>query len=355
MAEDRGTDVADTSGSYGGYNEGRDQGGWVGDAMDFTTFGQIVNALNALGRNTVAAGGPVGSPGSSRGDGYGNNEAMSGSAEGASAGYSDNNYQSIIDTLINATKPPKRESIQPNGTVRGGTEGGRRPSGGSMRRQYMPAYQGVSAGRGRQRQTEQLPDGVYLNPHPPGSDGGIAYAGGSRDFDERTGQRRPGAPPLGPNQKRYEDGTPVGGYTDFRPGGNSINNTSTDPLSGIRNMFGNIDGLMEAQSGNNALSALGSFTDEANRIAADRAAPMTGYLSKLLSRGDIASDSSSINAAAAPRLQKGRNNALASIMQGNRVSDNLYDTTGLGAEIGGIQGAQNVDVRGRIPSRTRRY
>lgn len=269
---------------------------------------------------------------------------------GASTGLNDDarGIENIINALLNRQNPT---TPTPTPRVpRGGTEGGRRAGRGSMRSQYMPAYRGVSAGRGRStgyndfgrggNSINNLVEGgggpgnpgVYLPVHPgDGSGGDIAYAGGSQWFDESTGQRRLGAPPLGPDQKGYMQSRMAREAGSFVPG------------------------LMEAQSGNNALAALSSFMPKAQQVATERATPMVGYLDKLLSRGDIVQDGASINAATGPRLQKGRNAALDAIMMGNRVPENLYDMSNLGADIGGRQGAQNVNVRGRTPSRTRRF
>lgn len=223
---------------------------------------------------------------------------------GASAGGNDyaGNIDDIISQLINRETAP----TTPIRVSRGGTEGGRRPSGrGSMRSQYMPAYRGISAGRGRTQ--------------------------------PRTGGGEP-----------YVD-SPV------FPNGNSINNILEPHVDNVGSMIGDVGSLVDAQSGNNALSALASFMPQANEAAASKAGGMTDYLSKLVSRGDIAEDGASINAATGPRLMKGRNTALSSIMMGKRVPNNLYDMQGLGADIGARQGAQNVDVRGRTPSRSRRF
>ena len=217
-------------------------------------------------------------------------------------------------------------------------------------------------------------------PVPKFIDDGISYEGGSKWFDESTGQRRPGAPPLGPGQKGYRGnggsqydpatgeesrnlmfrkpgyGTiPEGGTEfEFRRGGQVIDDLSgPQPAGTSAGRLNNRNSGMNA--GSNVLAALASFLPQANQAASKRAAPVTGYLDKLIGRGDIAQDSASINAAVSPRLQKGRNTALSSIMMGNRVPDNIYDISGLGADIGGRQGAQNVNVRGRTAGRTRRF
>lgn len=317
---------------------------------------------------------------------------------GASTGFNDDarGIENIINALLNRQNPTT-PTTTPR-VPRGGTEGGRRPSGGSMRSQYMPSYRGVSAGRNRRgpnRGSQYDPatgmESRDLMIRKPGygtipEDGtefefrrggqiiddlsqpidGISYAGGSKWFDESTGQRRPGAPPLGPNQKGYVPqvgGTGAGRLNNWRSnigqmalperGDGSGNSVGSNGLPRVLSSF--LPGLSSVQGGNNALTALSSFIPQANKAASDRSGQMTSYLDKLLQRGDIAEDGASINAAVSPRLQRGRNNALSSIMMGNRVSDNLYDMSNLGADIGGRQGAQNVDVRGRIPSRVRRF
>ena len=355
--------VAERGDDFGTRNDG---GGWVSDLMDFTTFGQVVNALNAAGRNTIAAGGPVGTRSASIGDGYGNNVSISGVAEGANAG--PNDYAGVREDMINAflnrsPTPPTKPARVP----RGGTEGGRRPSSSRMRSQYMPAYRGVRAGRYRR----PIAEDQYINQDEGGQGpmfpDDIMYPGGSKWFDESTGQRRPGAPPLGPGQKGYRGN----GGSQYDP---STGAESRDPMIApphgdgyeqmtghsrpgfdIRSLLSSIGGISQAQEGNNALTALSSFMPRAQQAASERSGGMTDYLTKLISRGDIAPDSGSINAAASPRLQKGRNSALEAIMMGNRVPDNLYDMSNLGADIGGRQGAQNVNVRGRASPRGRRY
>lgn len=57
--------------------------GMLDRMMDYSSIGQVVGAMNRAGEATVRAGGPVEARGASRGDGYGGNEAMSGSGGGA--------------------------------------------------------------------------------------------------------------------------------------------------------------------------------------------------------------------------------------------------------------------------------
>ena len=87
----------------------------------------------------------------------------------------------------------------------------------------------------------------------------------------------------------------------------------------------------------------------------DRSGGMQYSLGKLLNRGDIAADPNSINTATAPMMKQARATALASMLGGSRVPNNIFDLTNLGANIGTQQGAQNVNVRGRIRPQTRRY
>lgn len=235
---------------------------------------------------------------------------------GASTGYNDDarGIENIINELLNRQNPTT-PTPAPTRVPRGGTEGGRRAGSGRMRSQYMPAYRGVSAGRGRSTNYNDFGRG--------GNSINNLVEGGPGPGD-------PGVylPPGSPNNMQRRMAQEAGSF---------------------------VPGLMEAQSGNNALTALSRFIPQANEATAARTGGMTDYLTKLVSRGDILSDSGSINAATGPRLQKGRNSALDSIMMGNRVSDNLFDMSNLGADIGGRQGAQNVDVRGRTTGRVRRY
>lgn len=291
MAEDRGTDVADTSGSYGGYDQGRDQGSGFGMTSTGNAImdaiiaampgGWGLSVLDNLSRVNI-------------GDGVAGRGSSNNPNEGGA-----NGYQDFIDAIvqgqhpnvINPTTPPR---------VRGVNEGARRPSRGSIRQQQMPVY---------------------------------------------GGQRRQPVPAVDDNMEQMP---------------RSINNTRSDPRQAINsgnNMLGSLlPSILQAQSGSNALSALPSFISKANDATASRTGGMTDYLSKLMQRGDISGDAKSINAAAGPRLMRGRNTALSSVMSGTAVPQNLFDLEGLGADIGGRQGAQNVDVRSRMPSmRSRRY
>lgn len=66
----------------GNDSAGGDDRSFVEKAMDFTSIGAIVNAMNAAGAATIANGGPNEAPGASRGNGYGGNEAVSGRVDG---------------------------------------------------------------------------------------------------------------------------------------------------------------------------------------------------------------------------------------------------------------------------------
>ena len=345
-------------GAYGGFLDGR---GNFGSGYGINTGNKVMDAV--IGAVFPGLGVPDWLAQQHWGDGVAGRGSSNNPTEGggASTGLNDDarGIENIINELLNRQNP-NPTTPTPTRVPRGGTEGGRRAGGGSMRSQYMPQYRGVSAGRNRRGPN----GGSQYDPatgmesldamiRKPGygtipEDGtefefrrggqviddlgqpidGISYPGGSKWFDESTGQRRPGAPPLGPDQKGYVP--QVGGSSAGR-----LNNRNN--------------------SGSNALSALASFMPQARQAASDRAAPVTSYLDKLIGRGDIAQDSASINAAASPRLQKGFNTALSSVMMGNRVPDNIYDISGLGADIGGRQGAQNVNVRGRTAGRTRRF
>lgn len=365
-------------GAYGGFD--RDGGGW----------GSTGNNIMDMIIGAMPGGWLLGAPDWLAQQHWGDGVAARGSSNdfteggGASTGFNDDarGIENIINELLNRQNP-NPTTPAPTRVPRGGTEGGRRAGSGSMRSQYMPQYRGVSAGRNRQPVVDDRYNYQDEGGQGPMLPDDIAYAGGSKWFDESTGQRRPGAPPLGPNQKGYRGnrgsqydpatgmesrdliiraGTNAGRLNNRNNigqmalperGDGSGNSVGSNGLPRVLSSF--LPGLSSVQEGNNALTALSSFIPQANKAASDRSGQMTSYLDKLLQRGDIAEDGASINAAVSPRLQRGRNNALSSIMMGNRVSDNLYDMSNLGADIGGRQGAQNVNVRGRAPSRTRRF
>lgn len=87
----------------------------------------------------------------------------------------------------------------------------------------------------------------------------------------------------------------------------------------------------------------------------DRSGGLQYALGRYLNRGDITDDAGSINMAVGPLMKQARSTALSSMLGGSRVPDQLFDLNNLGANIGANQGAQNVNVRGRLRPQTRRY
>ncbi len=93
----------------------------------------------------------------------------------------------------------------------------------------------------------------------------------------------------------------------------------------------------------------------ANNAAVDRSGGLMQLLNRGANRGDFAIDANTA-AAVNPVLQQGRDQALSSMLSGSRVADNLFDLSNLRNDIGTRQGAQNINVRGRLPAmRSRRY
>lgn len=258
------------------------------------------------------------------GDGVAGRGSSNDPTEGGNNGGNDTNsaLQQIIETIVNSggggggnnTTP---RTITPN--ARAGAEGSRRPGSGSMRRPSMPYYEGIGS---RSRRA-------------PVVDDGIAYAGGSKWFDERTGQRRPGAPPLGPDQKQL---MPI---TDSYESMTGAPRMSDAPPAGL--------GIAKLMTG---LLGVNAAADQATNA---RQAPLNNALSRMYQRGDIRDDAASVGSVVNPIRGKAKDLALSQLLSGSRVSDNIFDLTNLGANIGQAQGAQNVNVRGRMPTRTRRF
>lgn len=93
----------------------------------------------------------------------------------------------------------------------------------------------------------------------------------------------------------------------------------------------------------------------ANDAAVERSDGLMQLLNRGANRGDFAIDANTA-AAVNPVLKQGRDQALSSMLSGSRVADNLFDLTNLRNDIGAGQGAQNINVRGRLPAmRSRRY
>lgn len=320
------TDNDFSIGQNNDFSTGVSPGGASGNSlmdrvMSMTTIGQIVGLLDRWGQATKEAGGPYGTRSGSVGDGYGNNVAVSGTMEGAGGtGGADGPWQDLIQTIINNstnnTTTPR--TITPNSAA--AAEGGRRPASGNGRRMAMPAYRGRFSGR--RGGTD------YMLPDDPSN--GISYTGGSRNFDERTGQYR--------NTK----GGPL--INDMGPGGNIINDLAPT-VDGRSSMLGPENGLNIAQL----------FNTMADRATSMRQQPLNSALERMYNRGDIADDASSIGAVTNPMRDSAKGLALSQLLSGSRVSDNLFDLSNLGAKIGQQQGAQNVNVRGRIPQRRRSY
>lgn len=285
-------------GSYGGFN-GINTGNKVMDAV----IGSLFGGLGIIDR---LAGVNIGNGIAGRGS---SNDPVEGGANGPQ-----DYIQQIIETLTGQSPQP-RQPITANPRARG--EGSRQLGSGG--------YRGINTPRRSRGSTLRR-------------DQGPAFGSLIRIDDGPVMMRKPGwenPPPDLEKMPRIIDDkmlripAPTGSVNQMLGP-----NASTPPVD-LSKMFNNI-------------------LASTNQAVQDRSGGLNYLLGRGVDRGDFALDD---NAATAvnPVLMQGRNQALQSLLNGSRVSDNIFDLSNLGANIGAKQGAQNIDVRSRIPTRARRF
>lgn len=283
-------------GSYGGFN-GINTGNKVMDAV----IGSLFGGLGIIDRLA----------GVSWGDGVaGRGSSNDPTDQGASAG--GNELADIIRTIIERGNEETQTPVTANPNARG--EGGRRPGGGSGNNlmRYPNRNGGSTLRRGPPTRISNPP---IMMDRKPGWDNPPP------DLEKM---------PRIIDDKMLRIPAPTGSVNQMLGP-----NASTPPVD-LSKMFNNI-------------------LASTNQAVQDRSGGLNYLLGRGVDRGDFALDD---NAATAvnPVLMQGRNQALQSLLNGSRVSDNIFDLSNLGANIGAKQGAQNIDVRGRIPmGRGRRY
>lgn len=295
-AGDYGRDVAGIADMVGGKGDWGSYGGFnginTGNKVMDAVIGSLFGGLGIIDRLA----------GVSWGDGVaGRGSSNNPTDQGASAG--GNELADIIRTIIERGNEGTQTPVTANPNARG--EGGRRPGGSSS--SNLMRFPNRSGGSTLRRG----PPTRISNPPIMSEVGGSGF----RQINPQL-------------------------FGDVPAPTGSINqmlgpNASTPPVD-LSKMFNNI-------------------LASTNQAVQDRSGGLNYLLGRGVDRGDFALDD---NAATAvnPVLMQGRNQALQSLLSGSRVSDNIFDLSNLGANIGAKQGAQNIDVRGRIPmGRGRRY
>lgn len=248
----------------------------------------------------------------------------SGDPAGGASGPQDA-IEQIITAMIERAQPT-RQPITAN--PRAGQEGSRRPGntvGANMR---YPNRGSSTLRRGRTGS-----DDPYMMDRKPGWENPPADLVNMRSIDDMS-------PRFG---RVIDDMMPAPGG-----GGDSVD-SMLGPNAGMQRLIDTLGQRSQQQTG-----AITNAIQHANTATMDRSGGLQHLLGRGAARGDFALDE---NAASVvnPMMMDARNNALQSLMRGSRVSDNLFDLTSMGANIGAKQGAQNINVRSRIPSRTRRF
>lgn len=307
------TDMVNGAGDWGGWNgfNGINTGNKVMDVI----IGGLFPGMGIIDRLAqVHIGDGVAGRGSSN----------NGTEQGAGAG--GNEIADIIRTIVERGNEQQQQTpVTANPNARG--EGGRRPG---------------SATNGLMRFPNRS-DGSTLRRGPP-----TRISNPPIMMDRKPGWENP-PPDLEKMPRIINDMMPFS-----EVGGSGFRKINPQLFSDVPAPTGSVNQMLGPNAGTPPVDLSKMFSNilsTANQAVNDRSGGLNYAVGRFLDRGDITPDASSINMAVQPLQKQARSTALASMLGGTRVPDNLFDLSNLGAKIGARQGAQNVDVRRRIAPR----